>query len=63
MRNSSFMRIKFTESMLNTLKEKYANTPTHLLAKVEIDFLKATGAVGTNSALFQSVVNENKQIG
>jgi hypothetical protein len=32
-------------------------------AKVEIDFLKATGAVGTNSALFQSVVSENKQIG
>ena len=27
------MRIKFTESMLNTLKEKYPNTPTHLIAK------------------------------
>jgi hypothetical protein len=31
-------------------------------AKVEIDFLKATGQVGTNSALFQSVVSENKQL-
>jgi len=33
MRNYKPMRIKFTESMLNTLKEKYPNTPTYLLAK------------------------------
>ena len=32
-------------------------------AKVEVDFIKSIGAVGTNSALFQSVVSENKQIG
>ena len=32
-------------------------------AKVEIDFIKVTGQVGTNSALFQSVVSTTKQIG